>query len=188
MNVHSDFRRTRMSTLSIVSSISLLALTACVAEDASSTTPPTQDEQSACGWLAGSDCGGKEDGTGGLTSLDWRSPDFWGDLYLAKYTAQRTSFNTHIEAGPAPLAQPRTVLLITGVTIRAAWFDGIVARLHRDGFNTVVYEPPGLLSGSLLQASHDLAAVVDQVKAQSGQAKIDILAECTGGVIARYYI
>src|SRR5690349_10693303 len=130
MNVHSYLWRPTMTR----ASIALFAfLTACVAEDPG-TTAPTEDEQSACGWLAGGDCGGKEDGTGGLTSLDWRSPYFWGDLYLAKYATQRNRFNTTIEAGPAPIAQPRTVLLITGVTIRAAWLDGIVARLHRDGF------------------------------------------------------
>ena len=168
--------------------ISSLLFTACVTEDDSTTTPPTQDEQEACGYLNGGDCGGKEDGTGGLTSLDWRSPEFWADLYLSKYRSQRSSFNTHIEAGPAPLAQRRTVLLVTGITIRGAWFDGIAARLRRDGFNPVVWEPPGLLSGSLLQASQDLAAVVDRVKAETGETKIDILAECTGGVIARYYI
>jgi hypothetical protein len=183
-----------MSHSALASTLLLFTLGGCAAEQdasmqAQQKAPPTQDELSACSYLAGGDCGGgKEDGTGGLTSLDWRSPDFWADLYLAKYRSQREAFNTNIEPGPAPLAQPRAVLLITGVTIRAAWFDGIVTRLRRDGFDPVVYEPPGLLSGSLMQASHDLAAVVDQVKAKSGQDKIDILAECTGGVIARYYI
>ena len=170
-------------------SLALAPLLAPLFVAACTTTPDdsTEDEQAACGYLAGGDCDSKADGSS-LTSLDWRSPEFWGDFYLAKYATQRTAFNTHIEAGPAPMAQPRTVLLITGVTIRAAWLDGIAARLRRDGFNTVVYEPPHLLSGDLLQASHELAAVVEKVKADSGQAKIDILAECTGGVISRYYI
>jgi triacylglycerol lipase len=79
-------------------------------------------------------------------------------------------------------------VLITGVTIRAAWLDPIVARLERDGFVPVVYEPPALLSGDLSQAAQDLSSVVDRVRANSGLDKIDILAECTGGVIARYYI
>ena len=164
-----------------------LVFAGCVTED-ETTTPPTQDEQAACSYLNAGDCGGKEDGSSALTSLDWRSPEFWADLYLAKFSAQRAQFNTHIEAGPTPLAQPRTVLLVTGVTIRGAWFDGIAARLRRDGFNPVVWEPPALLSGNLLDASHDLAAEIERVKAASGQSKIDILAECTGGVIARYYI
>lgn len=116
------------------------------------------------------------------------SPELWGQLYLNKYSAQLKYANEHIEAGPPKIAKPRTVLLITGVTIKKAWMDPIAARLRRDGFKTVTWEPPGLLSYSLFQASADLGAVVDRVRAESGEDKIDILAECTGGLISRHYI
>jgi triacylglycerol esterase/lipase EstA (alpha/beta hydrolase family) len=141
----------------------------------------SQEVRASCGWLAGGSCGA-------LLAGDWRSPDFWGDLYLTKYAAQLQWANDHIEPGPTPLAQPRTVLLITGVTIKAKFFDPIVARLKRDGFRPVVWEPPALLSGSLFAAAQDLSDVVDRVRADSGQDKIDVLAECTGGLITRYYI
>ena len=121
-----------------------------------------------------------------LPAGDKTSPEFWSELYLDKYAAELVV--GELEEGPAPLQAPRTVLLITGVTIRAQWFDPIVARLERDGFKPVVYEPPALLSGDLFQATHDLAKVVEQVRDESGQDTIDILAECTGGVIARHYI
>jgi triacylglycerol lipase len=121
-----------------------------------------------------------------LTSADMRTPQYWGDKFLRKYSRE-LQMGT-LEAGPPRLEKPRTVLLITGVTIPAAWFNPIVARLTRDGFRTVVYEPPALLSGSLFQASKDLGDVVARVKAESGQDKIDILAECTGGLIARHYV
>lgn len=112
----------------------------------------------------------------------------WGQYFLDKYEPERDEFNTNIEEGPAPLETPRTVLLVTGVTIPAEWFDGIEARLERDGFRTVTYEPPELLSYDLFEASHDLADVVDDLIAETGEESIDILAECTGGVIARYYV
>jgi triacylglycerol lipase len=151
------------------------------------TPPPTtNDDLTACGWLSGGECEGKADG-GGLFG-DWTSPDFWADLYLAKYATQRQYALDHIEPGPTPLAQPRAVLLITGVTIKAEWFDPIVARLKRDGFNPVVYEPDALLTGDLFTEAQKLDTIVEQVRQQSGQAKIDILAECTGGVIARHYV
>ncbi|MFO0750556.1 MAG: hypothetical protein U1F43_33535 [Myxococcota bacterium] len=117
---------------------------------------------------------------------DKTSPYFYSDVFLEKYADELVV--GELEPGPVPLAHPRTVLLITGVTIKAQWFDPIVARLRRDGFVPVVYEPPELLSGDLFQASRDLADVVDRVLADSGQSKIDILAECTGGLIARHYI
>ncbi len=122
----------------------------------------------------------------GIRASDLTSPYYWGDKFLHMY-ADKLKVGT-LEPGPTPLATPRTVLLITGVTIPAAWFKPIEARLTRDGFRPVVYEPPALLSGSLFQNSRDLADVVARVKAESGQEKIDILAECTGGLIARHYI
>lgn len=112
----------------------------------------------------------------------------WGQYFLDKYEDERHEFNTNIEEGPPPLETPRTVLLVTGVTIPIEWFDGIKARLERDGFRTVTWEPRELLSYDLYEASHDLADVVDDVLAETGEESIDILAECTGGVIARYYV
>jgi hypothetical protein len=128
-----------------------------------------------------------------LSSCDWAlppgdqtSPEYWSDFFLDKYADELVVGD--LEPGPPRLEEPRTVLLITGVTIRAQWFDPIVARLERDGFIPVVYEPPDLLTYDLFEASEDLAEVVQQVLEESGQERIDILAECTGGVIARHYI
>jgi hypothetical protein len=117
---------------------------------------------------------------------DVTSPQYWGDVFLDHYADELVI--DELEPGPAPLDEPRTVLLITGVTIPAEWFDPMVRRLERDGFRAVVYEPPELLSGSLFENSVLLGEVVERVRAESGQDKIDILAECTGGLIARHYI
>jgi triacylglycerol esterase/lipase EstA (alpha/beta hydrolase family) len=126
-----------------------------------------------------------------LSAAGFTTPQYWGAKVLAMYQAKLDASERAVatEQGPAaPFAKKRAVLLITGVTIPAAWFDPIVARLKRDGFEPTVYEPPNLLAGSLYQNSADLAAVVERVKKQSGQEKIDILAECTGGLIARHYV
>jgi len=161
----------------------LSSLVACsdAAEGDEATSQSTSEELVACGWLAGGDCARVPAG-------DWRSPELWADLYLAKYAAQRKRFNENVEPGPKPLDKPRTVVLVTGVTIRAEWFDGIAARLRRDGFKTVVYEPPHLLTGDLFQASKELGAFVERVQRDSGDEKVDILAECTGGLISRHYV
>ncbi len=124
----------------------------------------------------------------GLPPGDMKDPHYWGDYMMDKYADDRAVSMQLLDPPPAHLATPRTVLLITGVTIPAASFDPIKARLERDGFKTVVYEPPALLSGDLFENSEALAAVVERVSAESGEAKIDILAECTGGLIARHYI
>jgi len=161
--------------------VALLASSACSGSSNETASMTSEDELLSCGWLSGGSCQWLPNG-------NWKSPEFWADVTLAKYAAKRQWSLDHIEPGPEPLKVPRAVLLITGVTIKAEWFDPIVARLKRDGFNPVVYEPPALLSGSLFKASADLDAVVDEALKNSGQQKIDILAECTGGVIARHYI
>lgn len=115
-----------------------------------------------------------------------KDPHYWGNAFLKKYESELVV--GQLEAGPGKVATPRVVLLITGVTIPAKWFDPIKARLTRDGFIPVVYEPPELLSGDLEQNSKWLGDVVEQTKYDYKQDTIDILAECTGGVIARHYI
>jgi triacylglycerol esterase/lipase EstA (alpha/beta hydrolase family) len=161
----------------------VLALAGCSAasDEDVATTDQTSDELITCGWLMGGTCAR-------LPSGNWRTADFWGDLYLDKYSAQLDYANTHIEAGPAPIQTPRTVLLITGVTIKKEWMMPIQKRLERDGFNTVLYEPPNLLSGNLFKEAAALGPIVDQILKDTGETQIDILAECTGGVIARHYI
>jgi len=123
-----------------------------------------------------------------LPSGDIADPHTWGNYFLDKYAAERAEATAHIEPGPTPLAHPRTVLLITGVTIPGEWFEPIKLRLERDGFRPVVYEPPDLLSGDLEENAVRLGHVIDDLRAQTGEERIDILAECTGGVIARRYI
>jgi triacylglycerol lipase len=175
-----------VSLVGFVSLVSLLSVASvgCVAPTPPDDEPAAEssaDELVSCSWLAGGDCRSVPFG-------DWRSPNFWADFYLQKFASQRRAFNEHIEPGPPRLTKPRTVVLVTGVTIKAAWFDGIAARLRRDGFDTVVYEPPALLTGDLFQASKDFGAFVERTQKASGDAKVDILAECTGGLIARHYI
>jgi hypothetical protein len=172
-------RHASITAFALLTTVGCAASTDQPADEAA--VEETSSDLVSCGWLAGGSCQN-------LPFGDWRSPYFWANVYLAKYATQRKAFNEHIEAGPAPLAKPRTVVLVTGVTIKAAWLDGIAARLKRDGFHTVMYEPPALLSGDLFQASKDLGAFVERVQQESGDDKVDILAECTGGLIARYYL
>jgi triacylglycerol esterase/lipase EstA (alpha/beta hydrolase family) len=159
----------------------LSLMTACSGADEGAATSASSDELISCGWLMGGTCEK-------LPSGNWRSPEFWGQLYLDKYSAKLDYANTHIEAGPGQIQTPRTVLLITGVGIKQEFMVPIQKRLERDGFNTVLYEPANLLSGDLENEAKKLGALVDGILKQTGETTIDILAECTGGVIARRWI
>ncbi len=117
---------------------------------------------------------------------DMTDPEYWGAVFYDKYEDELVVDAS--EPRPQPLAEPRVVLLITGVTIPGEWFAPMQQRLTRDGFIPVVYEPPQLLSGDLQENTVLLGEVIDEVRATHGVDKIDILAECTGGVIARHYL
>src|SRR4051812_27828281 len=107
----------RHASLLALAALALLATTGCSGnpdQGDDEVVASSSEELISCGWLAGGDCTNIPWG-------DWRSPYFWADVYLAKFATQRKQFNEHIEPGPPRLAKPRTVVLVTGVTIRAAW-------------------------------------------------------------------
>jgi hypothetical protein len=89
----------------------------------------------------------------------------------------------------APAAEPqptRTVLLIPGTTIPGSYFDEMAARLSRDGFLPVVFEPPDLFTESLVTGAARISDQIDTVLAESGESRVHIVAECNGGVATRY--
>jgi triacylglycerol lipase len=80
------------------------------------------------------------------------------------------------------------VLLVPGTTITGDYFDAMAARLTADGFHPVVFVPPDLFTESLATGAQRIAAAVDDTLAQTGEDRIDIVAECDGGVATRYFL
>src|SRR5687768_999328 len=107
----------RPTMLRHLSFVLLMSATACSApapidEADDPVSESSQEALMACGWLTGGTC----------TKLpwgNWRAAEYWGDFYAAKYHDELEYALDNIEQGPPPLAQPRAVLLITGVTIKA---------------------------------------------------------------------
>ena len=80
------------------------------------------------------------------------------------------------------------VLLVTGSMIVSDFFDLLADRLVREGFRVVVYQPEDLLTASLEKSAHDIDCAVRSVLATTGEEKLLLLAECNGGVAARYWL
>jgi hypothetical protein len=80
------------------------------------------------------------------------------------------------------------VLLVPGLTIGEEFFEPMKARLLRDGFRPVLYEDRELLATGLVTAAQRLKAKVDELTTATGEQKIDLVAECVGGVTARTYV
>jgi hypothetical protein len=79
-------------------------------------------------------------------------------------------------------------MLVTGTSIVAAFFDVMDQRLKEQGFRTIVYQPEDQFTGPLEQGAAGIAEAVKAAIAQTGATKIDILAECNGGVASRFFV
>jgi triacylglycerol lipase len=80
------------------------------------------------------------------------------------------------------------VLLITGTNIVADFFDVMAERLKKEGFRPVVFQPPDLFTCSLAEGAKSVGEAVDTVLASTGEEKLNIIAECNGGVATRYWL
>ncbi len=80
------------------------------------------------------------------------------------------------------------VMLITGSMIVDDFFDVMKARLEENGFRPVVFQPPDLFCQRLPIGAQRIGEAVDSILAEYGLERIDIIAECNGGVAGRYYL
>jgi hypothetical protein len=80
------------------------------------------------------------------------------------------------------------VLLVTGSMIVSDFFDVIARRLGDEGFRTVVYQPPDLLTEPLEVGARNVGDAVEAILAVTGEEKLHVLAECNGGVASRYWL
>ncbi len=113
------------------------------------------------------------------------SPRAWEGYWLAQYRAE---LNPVPPGEPRALGGGRTVLLVPGLTISKEMFAPMAERLRRDGFHPVLYEDPTLLSTGIVPAAKRLGLAVEALVAQTGEDRIDVVAECVGGVTSRYYL
>lgn len=119
-----------------------------------------------------------------------RQPDnvfAWKDYWLSHYADELSRASHSIDA-TAPRVDGRIVILVPGISIGREMFAPMQARLERDGFRVFIWEDPALISTGIALAANDLSAFVERVRRENGGQRVDLVAECTGGVAARYYL
>jgi triacylglycerol esterase/lipase EstA (alpha/beta hydrolase family) len=89
-------------------------------------------------------------------------------------------------AAAAPVKDP--VVIVAGTLSPAIAVEPLAARLRADGYRVWIYELPGLGLGDIGQTSVPLGALVDQVRAQTGASRVDLVGHSQGGLVARYYV
>jgi triacylglycerol lipase len=91
-------------------------------------------------------------------------------------------------AAPAAAAAPNPVIVVAGTFGPAFFYEPLAARLRADGYRVFVFQLTSLGTGDIAGTARDLRAFADGVRAQTGAAKLDLVAHSQGGLVARQYI
>ncbi|GAA2706463.1 esterase/lipase family protein [Micromonospora olivasterospora] len=94
-------------------------------------------------------------------------------------------------AAPAPLATAAAgnpVIVVGGLSGVAFAYEPLAARLRADGYRVSSYELPGLGFGDVTASARAFAGYVDQVRAATGAARVDVVGHSEGGLVSRWYI
>jgi triacylglycerol lipase len=96
-------------------------------------------------------------------------------------------------AGAAPAQTPADpVIVVAGTSanqpLADVFYSGMAARLRSDGYRPYIFGLPGGGFGDIADTSAALAAFADQVRAQTGAARVDLVGHSQGGLVGRYYI
>jgi pimeloyl-ACP methyl ester carboxylesterase len=82
---------------------------------------------------------------------------------------------------------PRPVIVVHGYAMNRANFLPLAWRLAAAGLGPIVgFEYWSL--GRTARAARELAAFVDEVRARTGAAQVDLIGHSMGGVVGRYYV
>ncbi|MET8321334.1 alpha/beta fold hydrolase [Micromonospora sp. NPDC005189] len=122
-------------------------------------------------------------------------------LVLALATAAvlaSTATATAAPADPAPVttapeafaaaAAANPVIVVGGLSGVAVAYEPIAARLRGNGYRTFIYQLPGLGLGDIPTSARAFATYVNQVRASTGAATVDLVGHSEGGLVARYYL
>lgn len=85
-------------------------------------------------------------------------------------------------------ANANPVIVVGGLIGISIAYEPIAARLRADGFRVSIYQLPGLGFGDIRESARSLAGYVDQVRAATGAAKVDLVTHSEGGLVSRWYV
>ncbi|WP_433125876.1 esterase/lipase family protein [Micromonospora sp. CA-240977] len=102
--------------------------------------------------------------------------------------ADPTAASAVAPAALAAAAAANPVIVVGGLSGVAVAYQPLAARLRADGYRAYVYQLPGLGLGDIPTSARALAGYVDQVRASTGAATVDVVAHSEGGLVSRYYL
>ena len=91
----------------------------------------------------------------------------------------------------APATAPATqnpVLIVAGTFSPVLAVEPLAVRLRLDGFTVYTMALPGLGTGDIAVSAQAVATKVDEIRAATGAAKVDLIGHSQGGLENRYYL
>lgn len=80
------------------------------------------------------------------------------------------------------------VIIVAGTNSPGFYYEPLANRLRADGYDVRIYQLKGLGNGDIADTAKDFAAFADQVRAETGAAKVDLIGHSQGGLVARQYV
>ncbi len=85
-------------------------------------------------------------------------------------------------------ADANPVIVVGGLIGLSIAYEPIAARLSADGYRVSIYQLPNLGFGDIRESARALSSYVDQVRAATGAAKVDLVTHSEGGLVSRWYV
>ncbi|MBM0236855.1 alpha/beta fold hydrolase [Micromonospora sp. ATA32] len=102
--------------------------------------------------------------------------------------ASRTAATSAVAATATATATANPVIVVGGLIGVSVAYEPIAARLRADGFRVSIYQLPGLGFGDITESARAFAGYVDQVRAATGAARVDLVTHSEGGLVSRWYV
>jgi triacylglycerol esterase/lipase EstA (alpha/beta hydrolase family) len=90
----------------------------------------------------------------------------------------------------APAKDPVVIVggFLTGQPIADIFYAGLANRLRADGYQAFIFGPVDFGLADIRTSAASLNQFVDNVRATTGAAKVDLIGHSQGGLTSRYYI
>lgn len=102
--------------------------------------------------------------------------------------AGATAGTTSTAGGSGTAATANPVIVVAGLSGVASAYEPLAARLRADGYRVFIYQLPGLGFGDIADSATAFKGYVEQVRASTGAARVDLVAHSEGGLVSRYYL
>lgn len=118
---------------------------------------------------------------------------------LVAGTATATAAGAAPKPAPKPAPEQTTtsgvgayatnpVIVVGGLSGVAIAYEPLAARLRGDGHRVSIYQLPNLGLGDIAASARAFSGYVAQVRANTGAARVDLVAHSEGGLVSRYFL